>query len=348
MTGIEKLTIEDHARILFDVFADQLSQTRAENNHNGLFPEQDKYGKGAAIEQKHYMVDWGYYLNRMGAADSIARTVVETQQRFRDFSREDVQGIKNDFAARVQRAYFDLELVEPMIKEELETTVGQKKALILHRKKSELKKESLISIMGSIKNKQIWKLQDNVVTDYLTGLYNRRSFDKKMDEEVVRFKDRHNGHSVNLAIFDIDNFKDINDEYGHDFGDKVLKYVAEALQQDLRRIHHAARYGGEEFGLILTEISRDSAEKIVKEKVQLVNDYATQLFKEYVADFNKRASPGKKKPEFTGEITVSAGMSTLGDVSTSVAGMIRHADEALYDIKKNGKNGFRHYEKPKE
>ena len=93
--------------------------------------------------------------------------------------------------------------------------------------------------------------------DPLTGLFNRRAFERKIAEEFERAK-RYN-HQVSVLLLDIDNFKNINDTYGHHGGDVALVKISAILQERTRRSDFPARYGGEEFVLILPETDQDSA-----------------------------------------------------------------------------------------
>ncbi len=85
--------------------------------------------------------------------------------------------------------------------------------------------------------------------DYLTGLYNRRSFEEALSAAIERAK--RDQAPFTLLLLDLDRFKYINDTFGHDFGDQVLKKVGQAIKSSLRRIDFPARYGGEEFAVIL-------------------------------------------------------------------------------------------------
>ena len=93
--------------------------------------------------------------------------------------------------------------------------------------------------------------------DPLTGLFNRRAFEKKLTEEFERAKRYH--HHLSLLILDIDNFKLINDTYGHHGGDTALIKISETLREKTRQSDFPSRYGGEEFVLVLPETEQDSA-----------------------------------------------------------------------------------------
>ena len=87
------------------------------------------------------------------------------------------------------------------------------------------------------------------ITDFVTGIYNRRYFHEQLQLEIDRA--RRIGYPVSLLIFDIDHFKQVNDTYGHPIGDRVLQMVARRIKDELRAVDILARYGGEEFAVIL-------------------------------------------------------------------------------------------------
>ena len=172
---------------------------------------------------------------------------------------------------------------------------------------------------------RIKRLEDRIiklsVTDYLTGLHNRRFFIQRMEEELdsaVRY-----GHSLGLVLFDIDHFKNVNDSFGHQFGDKVLQQVAHIARDLARKGDIAARYGGEEFVLVLREVDADRAHAVAE---RLRDRIASTHFTD-----GKGAETG---------ITISCGIATYpADVSDPrVDGILRAADDALYRAKELGRN----------
>jgi diguanylate cyclase (GGDEF)-like protein len=106
----------------------------------------------------------------------------------------------------------------------------------------------------AINKAQLW---DMAVTDSLTGLYVRRYFMVKLHEEVHR-AERYN-NILSIVMADLDRFKNINDTYGHDAGDRVLKDIGRFLQQNVRDVDMVARYGGEEFVIMIPEAAKDAA-----------------------------------------------------------------------------------------
>jgi two-component system cell cycle response regulator len=162
-------------------------------------------------------------------------------------------------------------------------------------------------------------LEYQTLIDALTGLFNRRAFEKKIEEEFERAKRYH--HPLSLLIADIDNFKTINDTYGHHAGDHVLKRIAEALRDKSRRSDFASRYGGEEFVLILPETDLENALQAAK---KMVTEIKGQSFGTATRPFS---------------LTISVGISSTSNKDYSEwEEMLQDADQALYLAKNKGKN----------
>ncbi len=153
------------------------------------------------------------------------------------------------------------------------------------------------------------------VIDTLTGLYNRRFFDDTLKREFERAK-RYN-RSLALVLFDINDFKFINDNFGHLAGDMVLREVSRIIKENIRSIDIPVRYGGDEIILLLPETSRKEASFVV-EKIR-------QKLKEWNA-----TSP---IDGFNGEITLSAGWTDIEEASVP-EDMIKLADSRMYEDKK--------------
>ena len=155
--------------------------------------------------------------------------------------------------------------------------------------------------------------------DSLTGLFNRRAFEKKIVEEFERAK-RYQ-HPISLLILDIDNFKTINDTYGHHGGDTALVKISETLRAKTRRSDFPSRYGGEEFVLILPETDQESA-------LQVANKVQDEIRSCVFGSNNKHFS-----------LTVSIGISSTSNREYSDWNqMLNAADQALYVAKNNGKD----------
>ncbi len=156
------------------------------------------------------------------------------------------------------------------------------------------------------------------VLDGLTGLYNRRQFEISIEQEFNRSK-RH-PTDFSLAILDIDFFKKVNDTYGHQYGDYVLKTVADILKQSFRKTDLIYRYGGEEMVIIMPETNIEGASIPVQRLRKLVEDY----------DFEYNGTKTK--------VTVSIGISMNYQSFTSPADILKSADDALYKAKESGRN----------
>jgi len=156
-------------------------------------------------------------------------------------------------------------------------------------------------------------LKDKAYKDLLTGLYRREILNDLIEKEFYRSK--RYGYHFSILMIDIDNFKKVNDTYGHLVGDKVLKKVAETTKKTLRRSDIAIRYGGEEFLIILPHTDLDAA-KIAAERIR--------------KNIEKLNVDGVK-------VTVSIGIAD-NSLSPRLEDLIRKADQALYIAKRTGKN----------
>jgi len=152
--------------------------------------------------------------------------------------------------------------------------------------------------------------------DSMTGVANSRYFTEVMETEInrsVRF-----GRSLALAYIDIDNFKLVNDSFGHDQGDLILRVVAQTLLNHIRAYDSVARLGGDEFAILLPETNEEQARAVIK-----------KIEKELVLSVKPRA-------EF---VTFSFGVAVFTKPVFSVQEMIKKADSLMYQIKNTTKNG---------
>ena len=155
--------------------------------------------------------------------------------------------------------------------------------------------------------------------DYLTELPNRRSFMDQAEVELLRTK-RYD-KAVSILMFDIDNFKHVNDSYGHYAGDLVLKKLAVIFMEVLRNVDIVGRLGGEEFAAILPEIGIENAMEVAERLRELISNSEVTL-------------PIGLKINFT----VSIGVATLVDKHANIEKLLNEADKALYRAKEEGKN----------
>jgi diguanylate cyclase (GGDEF)-like protein len=155
--------------------------------------------------------------------------------------------------------------------------------------------------------------------DGLTRIHNRQSFDERLVDELARHQ--RYGHDLSLLLMDLDHFKRVNDTYGHQAGDLVLKEVGGLLNETLRSTDFAARYGGEEFAVILPHTDEEHAWGLAD---RLREKIARKRFTSSGATFQATASIG-------------VASLTPGALSRKVD-LVRQADQALYLAKASGRN----------
>jgi diguanylate cyclase (GGDEF)-like protein len=169
---------------------------------------------------------------------------------------------------------------------------------------------------GSLALRNVWLLEQvrrAAATDGLTGIANRSTFDAELERELARAA--RDGEDVSLVMLDIDHFKSLNDNYGHQVGDAVLQTVARAIEVPIRSFDLPARYGGEEFAVILPRTGREDG-LVVAERLRKA-----------VAQANDDPS-----------VTVSAGVATFPLDGAVEKDLVRAADAALYASKRTGRN----------
>lgn len=161
-------------------------------------------------------------------------------------------------------------------------------------------------------------LQELAVRDSLTGLYNRRYLDETLDREVSRA--RREGNPLSLVMLDIDYFKRVNDTYGHQVGDEVLRTLAATLSADIRAEDVACRYGGEEFLILLPNMPLETA-------MLRAEAWRAAVERLSIAHGN-----------FQLKFTISLGVSAYPDHGKTPDDLTRCADQALYQAKREGRN----------
>lgn len=156
-------------------------------------------------------------------------------------------------------------------------------------------------------------------TDGLTGLYNRRYWQSRALEEFERCNRNH--HRSVLIMIDIDHFKSINDTFGHNTGDDVIRGLGDILQRQLRNIDITGRFGGEEFAVILTGTDLNEGEKVADRlRIAVANEII-----------------GENTPV---QCTISLGVAEIGEEMRSLEDWISAADSALYNAKERGRNCY--------
>ena len=160
------------------------------------------------------------------------------------------------------------------------------------------------------------KIRNMAMTDHLTGLHNRSYF-YQAGEQLLSVSKR-SSSPITLCMIDIDNFKSINDSFGHGIGDKALKHVSNTIKKTIRASDILVRFGGEEFIVLLSNCGSTQAYQVANNIVKAISN---SIF--YLDDDNKL------------QITISAGLSKE---STSLETMVLEADKSMYKAKENGKN----------
>ncbi|MEL6947667.1 MAG: PleD family two-component system response regulator, partial [Pseudomonadota bacterium] len=166
----------------------------------------------------------------------------------------------------------------------------------------------------------VQQTMEMAIKDPLTGLFNRRYFDTHM--EALLDKACASSQPLSLMVLDIDHFKMVNDTYGHQAGDEVLKTFAERIQRNMRAKNLVCRFGGEEFVIALPETDRDLAYVI-----------ADRMRRE-IAEAPFVVLGGEQSIS----VTVSAGIASLQGPQDHAGDLVKRADEALYEAKRNGRN----------
>jgi diguanylate cyclase (GGDEF)-like protein len=154
-------------------------------------------------------------------------------------------------------------------------------------------------------------------TDHLTGAANTRAFLEMIQSETDRYERYH--HPFTVVYIDLDNFKAVNDRYGHLVGDKVLHAIVADVRKRLRKTDVLGRLGGDEFGLLLPETGQEAAQVVVKK----------------IRDGILSAMQLRKLP-----VTASLGVVTCQGVPKSAEILIKAADDLVYSIKNHGKDGI--------
>jgi len=178
-----------------------------------------------------------------------------------------------------------------------------------------------------VKGKQLeelnLKLTELSITDELTKIYNYRFFQLMLEKEWERAK-RYK-RALSCILFDIDNFKRINDHYGHPIGDKILREIAELSGRSVRQSDYLARYGGEEFVILLPDTNLQNSLQVAEKLRKLIEDHSFCTTEESL------------------RLTISLGVASnkMPEV-TSASALVELVDKALYKAKGEGKNCVRH------
>jgi two-component system, cell cycle response regulator len=176
------------------------------------------------------------------------------------------------------------------------------------------------------KRRYLERLRDDVqtslehaITDALTGLHNRRYMERHIGSLVEQ--SAAGGKPLAVLMLDVDHFKEINDTYGHDAGDEVLREFALRIRKSIRGLDLACRYGGEEFLVVMPETDLSGA-ALVAERLR-----RTVASEPFALQQSERAT----------NVTISVGIAALGP-GDDPASLVKRADQALYRAKRDGRN----------
>ncbi|MGB4657743.1 MAG: GGDEF domain-containing protein, partial [Mobilitalea sp.] len=165
-----------------------------------------------------------------------------------------------------------------------------------------------------------YRLSEQLNLDVLTGLYNRRTLFELLSTEIAN-ADADNVNSLFLAVLDMDNFKNINDTYGHAQGDKVLLYMSQLLKIRTESIGYPSRYGGEEFAIVFKSTNKINVIQVLEKIRYELSEHEFQFTED---------SPIVHSTVSSGLVKYSSGQ--------SVAEFFQAADKAMYQAKQEGRN----------
>ncbi|BEU96212.1 diguanylate cyclase [Acidovorax sp. DW039] len=194
-------------------------------------------------------------------------------------------------------------------------------ALLAQMRQTALEQVSLS--LGNLRLRE--SLRQQSIRDALTGLYNRRFLDESLSREVLRAERRSPEQPdapLAVLMIDVDHFKQFNDKFGHELGDRVLRSVAQTLSDTVRTSDLVARYGGEEFTVVLP----NTTPQVALERAQALCDAVMKM--PPVADGGNVHPP----------ITISVGMACLPEDGQNADALVQNADAALYRAKRDGRN----------
>lgn len=267
--------------------------------------------------------------SRLQAIDSVVvgaedarQASFENGRALGDKVHEQVQGIRSRVAEAEEMEQLKLAVqvsVETIIAhveqhrtvEDERNQAAQREVQLLRTRLAELEKES-----AELRSK-VHRERNQALTDALTGIPNRLAWDERISQEYARWK--RFGTPLALLVWDVDKFKQVNDEYGHKAGDKVLKVIAGLLEDNIRETDFLARYGGEEFVLLMTGAATTDVAAVAEKLRHAIED----------CGFHYK---GQQVP-----VTISCGM-TLFRPGDTVEAAFERADKALYRAKELGRN----------
>lgn len=250
-----------------------------------------------------------------GVLDKLSLRLIEMIERSDDSTLE-IQKIKEELEAYNENASSNFSVAHKKLFV-IATALEENTQLLSQDLKNHSTEVTALSKKVRILEQELEKAQQASKEDFLTKLYNKRALDEFMNVKEAEYE--RYGHNFSIVMFDLDHFKAVNDNYGHEAGDAVLGAFAKILKKEARSVDIVGRFGGEEFMAILSETDTKGG-AIFAEKVRKHVEKARFMYK------------GKRI-----EVTVSSGVSER-KLHSSLSGVINSADEYLYKAKKDGRN----------
>ncbi|MGB3209155.1 MAG: diguanylate cyclase [Desulforhopalus sp.] len=209
-------------------------------------------------------------------------------------------------------------IVKPFTPKVLQARISSGERLILHQQTIHRDRETIQQYAARLATAN-QKLQNMAMTDFLTGLPNRRNALLRLKNLVA--ETRRYGEPLSCLMIDIDNFKNINDTYGHDCGDIVLKQLSKLLEEKARSYDIVSRWGGEEFLIICARSGPTDSSQLAERLRRTVEEHTVSL-----------------SDEVGTRVTISVGIATWSPDLQNEDELIKEADTLLYLAKKNGRN----------
>lgn len=279
--------------------------------------------KGAFSDHKLFILDFiGRQKNHIREKEAELMNIIEMLRN----GMTAMFGDTRNFNAKIYDQNVRMEAITQLddirkIKESLKTEVRQMKQIIQEKQASDSKRIESLSKEVSVLRSSLEQVKDASMMDAMTGAFNRMTFDARMQWVIQRSEIVWNPTS--LMMCDLDNFKQINDTYGHIVGDRVLKCFVQECKTMFRSDDFVARYGGEEFAILLPGINLRKALKRALSFCKLLAG------KQFLID--------PLRPDERISFTVSIGVSELRKKDSCDA-FIDRADKALYKAKRTGKS----------
>jgi diguanylate cyclase (GGDEF)-like protein len=263
-----------------------------------------------------------FHIKRLERDENFAEIIMFLRETLTNLVGESKAFHNNllDTTERIRRITAEENVRE--LKSKITAEVSEIRRIVSEKQKREQTQHEQLSGRISVLQQKLQEAKTEASLDGLTGIANRRNF----DFALKRWTQAHSKSETpfTVALIDLDNFKKINDTYGHQIGDQVLAFAARELSNNIRSSDFLARYGGEEFAIL------SSGMKLIEAKKR----YAQMLRNLEVARFTSKNLKGES---LTISFTASCGIAeyALGEAAEE---MIRRADEALYEAKRQGKN----------